>query len=297
MPYLHWELESEQKKLQTILKEHRDNRFARDEARRTAHQERMKAALEDPNLGGTEKLYWRYLDETHPLHPRRTLDQFYYHMLPDTDERDKDQTVTRYYQAHRDDFETRGLSPVLTMVDQLWMWILPACGKSPPIIITAFPERANRIGQKGSKSTTALVTSIIERFHESMERSVDELARIIPTECSRIYFDTMTNRSQSIQFLEIYATSVGDIVRPRNSLATASGQTADATALTYRMNRRPNVSEHSKTAWRRSEGLRIRDKPRRKERQMQNMWGCHPRRTPRCCMARSRLRRIFVISA
>lgn len=221
MPYLHWELESEQQKLKRIMKEHKDNRLTKDEKHKRAHQDRIKNSLADEMLGETEKLYWRYLDELHPLHPRRTLDQFYYHMLPDTDERDKDQTVTRYYEAHRDDFESRGLRPVLTMVDQLWMWMLPACGKSPPIIITAFPERSNRIGQKSAKSTTALITNIIERFRESLDRSVEELAQVIATECSRIYFDTMTNRSQSIQFLEIYATSIGDIVRPITLFAMA----------------------------------------------------------------------------
>lgn len=52
------------------------------------------------------------------LHPRRTLDQFFYHGI-DTTQRDSDQVVWRYCQQHRK-FE----EPKLFMVDQLWMWIL-----------------------------------------------------------------------------------------------------------------------------------------------------------------------------
>lgn len=52
------------------------------------------------------------------LHPRRTLDQFFYHGI-DTDQRDSDQVVWRYCQKYRNYEETK-----LFMVDQLWMWVL-----------------------------------------------------------------------------------------------------------------------------------------------------------------------------
>ena len=58
-----------------------------------------------------------YLLEASPLHPRRTLDQFYY-PTGNTSDRDKDQVVYRYYQKY-------GLKePKVFMVDQLWLWIL-----------------------------------------------------------------------------------------------------------------------------------------------------------------------------
>jgi hypothetical protein len=44
-----------------------------------------------------EKMLCAYLYCTPPVHPRRTLDQFYYHMLEDTKARDQDQVITRYY--------------------------------------------------------------------------------------------------------------------------------------------------------------------------------------------------------
>ena len=50
------------------------------------------------------------------LHPRRTLDQFFYHGI-DTSVRDQDQVVYRYCKE-------RKIEAKVFMVDQLWMWIL-----------------------------------------------------------------------------------------------------------------------------------------------------------------------------
>ena len=64
-----------------------------------------------------EKLICSYLLEASPLHPRRTLDQFYY-PAGNTADRDQDQVVYRYFKTHRIK------EPKIFMVDQLWMWIL-----------------------------------------------------------------------------------------------------------------------------------------------------------------------------
>ncbi|KAK4196139.1 ankyrin repeat-containing domain protein [Triangularia verruculosa] len=211
MPYLHWELESEHDKLKKIMKEKKA--LFREKDGESRHKAHVEAQLDDIELCGTEKLYWRYLDEKHPLHARRTLDQFYYHTLADTERRDKDQAVIRYYNnpIRKEDLQKQELEPVITMVDQLWMWVLPACGKSPETIITAFPQRSNRMLSNTSKSMTSLVSNIIERARELPERSAVELAQVIAAECSRIYLDPMSNRSELIQFLEIYTTSIGEI--------------------------------------------------------------------------------------
>lgn len=150
-----------------------------------------------------------YLDEGHPLHVRRTLDQFYYHTLLDTEKRDGDQTCIRYYN-HK--LVGKGLKPVLTMVDQLWLWLLPECGGAPPTVITAFPQRSNRIESNKSKAMTALVSNILGRCSELTEWSAGAIAQVIVSECSRIYFDTMSNRHEMLQFSEIYETSIGEIV-------------------------------------------------------------------------------------
>lgn len=59
------------------------------------------------------------------LHPRRTLDQFFYHGI-ETDQRDSDQVVWRFCREYRKYEEKK-----LFMVDQLWMWILGGGKLSP----------------------------------------------------------------------------------------------------------------------------------------------------------------------
>jgi hypothetical protein len=67
------------------------------------------------------------------LHPRRTLDQFYYPSLANTKCRDADQTISKWTgkplpengRSHAVD------DSMLIMVDQLWCWVLDD-GKSLP---------------------------------------------------------------------------------------------------------------------------------------------------------------------
>ncbi|KAK4247358.1 ankyrin repeat-containing domain protein [Corynascus novoguineensis] len=198
MPYLHWELQSQHTKLNDITK---------TPGKRESYREDIFNRREK-NLSNAEKLYSVYLDEEHPLHVRRTLDQFYYHTLPDTKERDNDQTGIRYYEGHGLRSQSPGLEPILTMVDELWMWVLPACAEKPPIIITAFPQRSER--SVGSR-LTALVSNIIDQIVESSERPIRGLAQAIVAECSKTYFDPTSNRNGLLQFSEIYETSIGDI--------------------------------------------------------------------------------------
>ncbi|KAH6617512.1 ankyrin repeat-containing domain protein [Chaetomium tenue] len=222
MPYLHWELQSEQRKMTKIMD------MTTDDRKPTREQILAHCDPARHDLKGTQKFYWVYLDEKHPLHVRRTLDQFYYHTL-DTKERDEDQTGIRYHDVH---LKSTNLQPVLTMVDQLWMWVLPACGKSPPTIITAFPQRSNRMAPGRVRHTTALVSNITNQFRKASERSVEELSQVIVAECSRIYFDTMSNRKEALQFSEIYTTSIGEITERetirfrkfRNYLETAQNK-------------------------------------------------------------------------
>lgn len=206
MPYLHWDLEDEIQKLKKILRK----KYGFRKAPETMKAQDAKEMIKKPGLNGTEKLYWMYLDQKSPLHVRRTLDQFYYHTLPNTDERDRDQTVLRHFRKQKPSEED--FRPVLTMVDQLWMWVLPEIGRSPPTVITAFPQRCNRMTSSTSKNMTVLIANIIERARELAVRTHGELAEVIASECSRIYLDATSDRKPPIQFLEIYNTSIGEIV-------------------------------------------------------------------------------------
>jgi hypothetical protein len=55
--------------------------------------------------------------ESSSWQPRRSLDAYFYHHLPSTTHRDRDQVVLRYTTSHQ-------LPVRIFMVDQLWMWIL-----------------------------------------------------------------------------------------------------------------------------------------------------------------------------
>jgi hypothetical protein len=67
---------------------------------------------------------WRLISEhlctQSPLHPRRTLEQYYYWTTEDTVHRDRQQVV---YRATRMRNDLDSVARVV-MVDQLWMWIL-----------------------------------------------------------------------------------------------------------------------------------------------------------------------------
>jgi hypothetical protein len=60
------------------------------------------------------------------LHPRRTLDQFYYSSLRDTETRDAGQTISKWTGKGLPEGGRSGAvdDSLLVMVDQLWCWVL-----------------------------------------------------------------------------------------------------------------------------------------------------------------------------
>jgi hypothetical protein len=70
-----------------------------------------------------------------PNHPRRTLDQFYYPALSDTSARDADQTISKWSGTSlpEDGGPQATNESVLTMVDQLWCWVVDE--SMPPTLI------------------------------------------------------------------------------------------------------------------------------------------------------------------
>lgn len=88
-------------------------------------------------------------DNKFPLHCRRTLDQFTYHMLDDTEKRDNTQVMFKWFasQSKRNANQKRRFQwlpsesvdendyPIL-MVDQLWLWIL----EDEQTVITSIPN-------------------------------------------------------------------------------------------------------------------------------------------------------------
>lgn len=109
-----------------------------------------------------------YLNSEWPVHCRRTLDQYSYHMLDTTKTRDLDQVVykwTKAEQKRRRDKQDSGQRPgsngsdyetlynrhfkvslkakdrPIVMVDQLWLWILPDGAPETPNITRNITDR------------------------------------------------------------------------------------------------------------------------------------------------------------
>jgi hypothetical protein len=98
MPFLHYETDERRRKMTNAIRCVAEKRGLPD------------------NPSRDSLLISAYLDSTPRLHPRRTLDQYFYHGI-DTSARDTDQVVYRY--CERNDVERK-----VFMVDQLWLWII-----------------------------------------------------------------------------------------------------------------------------------------------------------------------------
>lgn len=106
MPFLHYETDERRHKMAQAIRNTRS---------------RHKVPL-PPNPCRDELLIDAYLNNEPPLHPRRTLDQFFYHGI-DTTARDQDQVVYRHCEKY-------GKEKKIFMVDQIWLFIVDG-GKIP----------------------------------------------------------------------------------------------------------------------------------------------------------------------
>ena len=98
MPFLHYETDERRDKMSEAIRNVRAGRDLPEQATRDY------------------TLVHAYLNDMPPLHPPRTLDQFFYHGI-DTSARDRDQVVYRYCRRHQ-------AEPKVFMVDQLWLWMI-----------------------------------------------------------------------------------------------------------------------------------------------------------------------------
>lgn len=114
MPFLHYETNAGRKSIARAI----------DSATlcRKLLSEGGKGSADEEKRSPDEKLIHTYLHEKPYMHIRRTLDQYYYHTMKDTTERDEDQVVYRYAKKMWPE-EHESVHNIL-MVDQLWLWIL-----------------------------------------------------------------------------------------------------------------------------------------------------------------------------
>ncbi|RMZ85169.1 hypothetical protein DV738_g228, partial [Chaetothyriales sp. CBS 135597] len=214
MPYLHWETNSNRQKMRDVVLNVREG----------------EGVHPHKKLDKDECLIRGYLRHATDLHLRRTLDQFRHHNI-NTDKRDKDQVVYRYF------LNGKGMSrrdPRIFMVDQLWMWTFDN------LLVTAFPERW---GQP-VRDPLNLFDGIIEDINSTTYppiRSVQDLAAAITNRCAGS-FDRHEWSDEDIDFMffEIFELSIGTLTRRATALLERFE--ADSTAAARWLKARDNAS-------------------------------------------------------
>ncbi|MCJ1464874.1 hypothetical protein MMC07_003489 [Pseudocyphellaria aurata] len=192
MPFLHYETNAGRKSIAQAIDSATKNR---------------KVLNEEEKGTPDEELIHTYLHERPYMHIRRTLDQYYYHTMKDTTERDEDQVVYRYA---RKMWPEEDESVYILMVDQLWLWILDG-----DTVITSFPQRWNR---EQSNNDLDVVESIRKHINlpEGRDplRSAYDLAVLIASFCSEVLFereDDPEPLDERLQFLDFFDKSIGDV--------------------------------------------------------------------------------------
>ncbi|KAF1942382.1 hypothetical protein EJ02DRAFT_345695 [Clathrospora elynae] len=182
-----------------------------------------------------------YLHSPPALHIRRTLDQYYYHMLENTKERDIDQVVSRWSLAVKS--ETRHN---ILMVDQLWLWTTLQNPLTPSItdsrvgvrtqggqghdnqeipqedsreryVISCFPSRTGtgHLSHQTIDDLRLLVLDPNRRKRDPIRKPEDLISRILETCCS--VFDRLQD-AEMLRFFQMFEDSIGSIDDKENRL-------------------------------------------------------------------------------
>ncbi|KAI0458169.1 hypothetical protein F5B21DRAFT_42685 [Xylaria acuta] len=168
-----------------------------------------------------------YLNSTPPLHPRRTLDQFFYHGI-DTSARDTDQVVYRFCKRY-------GIEKKVFMVDQLWLWVI---GKD--LVITCFPQRWDQ----PKNDPLNVLDGIIEETNAKTRppiQSVYDLAMLITSRCSGM-FDHSRLDDQNYQFLDMFESSIGVVTDRESRLFSRFNRASAQSAQWLQRHRRRRTS-------------------------------------------------------
>ncbi|KAL4874565.1 hypothetical protein BJY04DRAFT_224908 [Aspergillus karnatakaensis] len=204
LPYLHWEENSQLDTTRSVI-------------------EKASKKTEDSGLTSEKGLLrmYQFKDESDALHLphlRRTLDQFGYYTLGDTEQRDKDQTVTRYQQ------EFKRKPRVTAMVDQAWLWVLVGPSGRADTVISCFPTIERTQAKDGADPdcvTDVLQNDMLYMFDNPMAvKTAYDLAGVIAGSCSRIFLRP-SRAPDSLRFTAIYQRAISTIVNTETELFDA----------------------------------------------------------------------------
>lgn len=180
MPYLHYETDENRRKMMDAIS-------IVSSASQASSRDKTPDML----------LLEAHLNQRPSLHPRRTLDQFFYRGI-DTSARDRDQVVYRYCEAH-------GQERKVFMVDQLWVFVL-----NKDLIVTCFPERWDLKRQKDPLGVLDGIVGEMNAKTRPPVRSVYHMAILVSGRCSGM-FSRHRADDQDYQFLDMFESSVGRV--------------------------------------------------------------------------------------
>ncbi|KAK4141908.1 uncharacterized protein C8A04DRAFT_30460 [Dichotomopilus funicola] len=147
---------------------------------------------------------WRlinnHLGTPSPMHPRRTLEQYYNWTSEDTAHRDRQQVV---YRSTRTRNDPEAIARVV-MVDQLWLWVL-----DENTILTAFPRRWGRNNPDPSAVHRA-IRDHLGAMDSKQITSIYDLALIIIDECSKVFFDR-TKPDLRPEVMDMFGSAISNI--------------------------------------------------------------------------------------
>jgi hypothetical protein len=106
----------------------------------------------------------------------------------------------------------------------LWLWVLDGTDGRQNTVITCFPHREKWM-ESTHPSDEALFDPDPEGFTDVSRhinlylltepvsvRTAYDLAEVIASECSKVYLN-IESIKETLRFLEVYATAIGDVVR------------------------------------------------------------------------------------
>ncbi|KAF2110783.1 hypothetical protein BDV96DRAFT_635365, partial [Lophiotrema nucula] len=225
MPFLHWDFNCFRLRRKEALKELQDQHQVSPQFDRNLIKSLLSLKQGD-KISAEQCLVIDYFQDTYrSLHLRRTLDQYYYSTLEDTESRDISQVSSRYQEKTRSSIKT------MTMVDQLWLWVLQGSDGQPDTLISCFPtvgtlehtEFERHLDGKPHPDLykrTDVLGNIKKHLGDepSSVRSAHDLAHVIAACCSRNYLDPSTTldlgpERHGIQFSDIYESTIGNMMQ------------------------------------------------------------------------------------
>lgn len=211
MPYLHWESEGKRQEMNTAIADIISSKRYDMAGLSRVIEETVKKTYNNrskPSANPNKSLFAEHLfpePPQPPLHLRRTLDQFQYYMTDNTEDRDTDQVISRYFKRRHSDTPL----PIM-MVDQLWIWILDR-----KTVVTSFPQRWDiKKGQPRDNNildTGNILDSILNRLKQkerSSVMSVFDLAELIMARCLGLNSDKKEWEYERYRYLEIFDYSI-----------------------------------------------------------------------------------------